>query len=432
MKPLNVYNIGEKGVNVDSSPIHTEDGELTRAQNVEHNKSGARGGVVNRPGLAKHNDDDLGSLVLGGFTMSYPDNSQVETATFWWAQQTSGGANVWYRSNDLYASSLTWVLVDPPSAWQADPPVAFATLRHYTRMVEHKGRIYYPGTHTSGTTAPTIRVFNGKDDYQLAKILPETTAWIHLMKVSRGRIFILTLDSGVDDTSWVSRVFELDPETGYVTQIGAALDTGYYATALEVHNNDLYVGASRVTEGNVGRVYRIRLDIATAWTTEVNMAAERNNITELTSFKGLLYVTTGSNDSNGTNKGAVLRQTALGAWAVVDTAVVPTRGGLFQAMTIFEGKLYTLGIAFTGGNLLRSSSDGTTWVTDANSPDDFPDNASSVLKVVGRRLFLHGAGGTSEFAHTTTPTGTWTTGIGPGETGGGGSGTGSTLMTLRP
>lgn len=66
MALLSIYNLGLKGVNVDASELHMEDGELRKAQNLIHNVSGVLGGITNRPGLSRFNSSAAAGSVLGG------------------------------------------------------------------------------------------------------------------------------------------------------------------------------------------------------------------------------------------------------------------------------------------------------------------------------------------------------------------------------
>ena len=66
MPVIKLYNFGAKGVNVDASDLHMEDGELRKAQNVIHNLLGKMGGITNRPGLTRFNASAAAGSVLGG------------------------------------------------------------------------------------------------------------------------------------------------------------------------------------------------------------------------------------------------------------------------------------------------------------------------------------------------------------------------------
>jgi hypothetical protein len=66
MEPFNVYKLGQAGVNIDSTPLHSEDDEILRAQNAIRDPLGNDGGLRNRPGLIAFNTDTANGPVLGG------------------------------------------------------------------------------------------------------------------------------------------------------------------------------------------------------------------------------------------------------------------------------------------------------------------------------------------------------------------------------
>jgi hypothetical protein len=66
MPDLIVFNLGEKGVNVDKNPLAMDDAELRKAQNVIRDPLGVEGGITNRPGLIKFNSVAANGTILGG------------------------------------------------------------------------------------------------------------------------------------------------------------------------------------------------------------------------------------------------------------------------------------------------------------------------------------------------------------------------------
>lgn len=63
---LVVSNLGAKGVNVDSSPLHKEDNQFLKAQNLISDPLGVEIGLKNRPGLLEFNTEDANGAILGG------------------------------------------------------------------------------------------------------------------------------------------------------------------------------------------------------------------------------------------------------------------------------------------------------------------------------------------------------------------------------
>jgi hypothetical protein len=66
MADLIVFDIGTKGVNVDTDPISLEDAELRKAQNIIANPLGVKEGITNRPGLIEFNSEAANGSILGG------------------------------------------------------------------------------------------------------------------------------------------------------------------------------------------------------------------------------------------------------------------------------------------------------------------------------------------------------------------------------
>jgi len=52
---LDVYNLGEVGVDLVESPLHKKDGAFLSAQNAAHKPIEAEGGIVKRRGMTKLN-----------------------------------------------------------------------------------------------------------------------------------------------------------------------------------------------------------------------------------------------------------------------------------------------------------------------------------------------------------------------------------------
>src|ERR1700691_3682791 len=73
--PLQVFNLGEGGVNVDSSPLNRAPNDFAFAQNAQHDPiQGHEGSLRKRQGLARFNTQWLGGPVLGGIYLAVPGN----------------------------------------------------------------------------------------------------------------------------------------------------------------------------------------------------------------------------------------------------------------------------------------------------------------------------------------------------------------------
>ena len=339
---IDAYNLGKNGVVVDKSLVHAEDGELSKAQNAIHDKHGSDGGICNREGLVKNHSVAAAGSILGfiGAPLGPGPGTTTDDQTTYYVANNNG---TWYTSTDSFATTTA---VSTLAAHKS------GTL---TAMLD--GRLYYV------STAETVRVFDGVKDslfFDPHSTFPTVSA-----------IFAVngTLYAGVVDGSSNSYVIELDP-VGRGTQIGLALSNNYGISSIIYHQNDLFVGA--VKAASEFRVYRIRLTPATsttAWTQDF----ESSGITGATevgmaSFKGLLYV---GHNSSGGSKGRVLERSTAAVYTARDTGV--SNGSDVTSLRVFKDKIYAAWAEYnaTPDDVIRSSSDGTTWATVHTLPIGF-------------------------------------------------------------
>lgn len=374
------YKLGVEGIDIDSSELHRSPFSLRKAQNAVKNPLGIGGGLVNRPGLTKHNAIAFAGSVGGGVSM--PLASFVDTRTLYLAAQDGASAEKWYSSADLFGTS--GVAVTAIGAWQ-DPTAYFSAGGGLSRMgVFLNGQLYYASAnYTSGTTSPTIRVFNGVDDREISKLLPATTLGITGIFADKGTLYILTLDSGTTDANFVGRVFSMDPLNGHLTQIGAALTTGHVPVSLAVYNGQVYVGTARVTTTNEAVVLRINPLDESVWTTDLNASADDYAITSLVSFRGLLYGTT--KNGGAATKGKILQRSIAGSWSTVDSTSNNT--GTYDGSAVFGGALYVSSRSYstlTNTAVVRKSTDGSSWSTVSNATSTA---GYGLMTVIGLRIF---------------------------------------------
>jgi hypothetical protein len=63
---LSIFNLGEKGVNVDLNPLELANNQYRKAQNIISDPLGVELGVKNRPGLTHFNGSAANGVILGG------------------------------------------------------------------------------------------------------------------------------------------------------------------------------------------------------------------------------------------------------------------------------------------------------------------------------------------------------------------------------
>lgn len=379
MPSLTQYDLGKFGVNVDSSPIHKLDGELSRAQNAIRNPNvGAEGGITNRDGMSNLNGTATGGSVLGGVAVPLGNGPGSSTSAapaeiLLVASDDNGNAAVYYdrwsKSTDY---GTTWTAPTYPLGLACD--TTFDTIEilipgrntgvssglPVLRACVFNNRLYYASdNYTSGSESVPIRVFDGVSDYEFARIQPTTTKGIIAMVVSRGTIYVTTYDSGTTDADWVGRVFSLDPTTGHLTQIGPALTTGYLPTAVAMFNNDLFVAGSKQTKTAEAHIFKIRPGVEVAWTDDETLEADHYAVSHMYPWNGYLYI---APSSRVTVAGHIVRRNLAGTYANVKTFAVTgtNRNGLANFVE-FKGALVNCVDNDSTDAGVWYSTDGTTW-----------------------------------------------------------------------
>ena len=230
---------------------------------------------------------------------------------------TSGSSTV--TGTALYTyTSPGWARTDDDFATAADVVIPTDTLKYPRNFTEvatfaasganylggspgaacvFNNRLYYPfGGYTVNTTAPTVRVFDGDFDREMAAI-PATASGgvsqaVLSMLSANNTIYFSTFDSGTSSTTWAGRVFTMNPYTGVLTNLGdAVFASGHMPYALAWYQDKLWVGTNRGDTGAaVGRVYWIRPGIDTAWTLDHTTTGSQGSVTSMLGFQDDLYV----------------------------------------------------------------------------------------------------------------------------------------------
>jgi len=83
MPPLNVRNMGLRGVNVDNNPLDLEDNQLTQSQNAVTDPASGASTLSKRQGLIGFNTSDVTGSVLGGSPVPGPNLSTGGSVTIY-------------------------------------------------------------------------------------------------------------------------------------------------------------------------------------------------------------------------------------------------------------------------------------------------------------------------------------------------------------
>jgi hypothetical protein len=255
--------------------------------------------------------------------------------------------------------------------------------------------IYAPGEYEVGVESPTIRLFDGVSDREVAA-LPNTSSGavpiaIMTLLSANGTIYLTTLDSGSSASDWAGRVFELNIETGNLTPLGAAFTAGQLPYCLAWHNGRLWMGSNSGDPGVTGNVYFFRPGVDSAWTTD--HAITDGCVTSMLSFEGLLCI--GCSADTGTSAKVLVRGVD-NAYSTFDTGTGTSENNCFPALSIFEDLLYSSYWDSATTSQIRRFHDSTDstaagWTTLYDQTDDgilkpwlaFPQDEDVLLAYAG-------------------------------------------------
>lgn len=435
---LNVFGLGSLGVNVDKNPLNLEDGELVKAQNTIHDPSGSMGGIRKRKGLTKVNSVAAAGAVKGAIGVpisigtagndipAVAPNSRL----FIQARRITTTTAGWNTSTDAWTTSPT---TGGPSGYDASatprvpdylwPGMAESgDTQGHTRAAYsgrpgcmYNNRFYYAGNdYTYQVSNPTIRMFDGVQDFLLGRVPSRGTtiaeAVIDMIVGGDGLIYFTTFDSGVSSANTMkTRVFQLDPESGAITQVGSAFPISPEATRVaspicwhqgRIWTRTIGAGIAAVSQ----KVYYLRPGIDTDWTLEATEAFESGVV--LASFQGQMFQGTRVDAANAAR---IRVRSPLGVYSTSLTValneggsvpVIPSSfgyGNHFGSAAVFNGNLYaswydgqatsttTVGDRYMRIYKYTGSAWSVVFSPAANDADNVPYNQAIVL---GGKLFF--------------------------------------------
>ena len=423
---LNVYSLGEKGVNVVKSPIHLDDGELVSAQNVILNPEGETGGLQKRGGLSKLNSSALaGGAVKGIITVPLPDPGS--TTTYLYAAQGTADANTWYRTTD----GATWTATTTPSSPQQNDKKPSSDVYYANLLVTLNGSLYYPSDaytldvtvpYDSGT-APPLMVWDYAQDLEVLTVPYNpigTTANVPRVILNmvqhRGNLYFSCHELGGTAPNHRGRVFKLDPSTGTLTQVGNRFgggtneNLGGMPYCLASYNGYLWTGTYGIGGSAAGLIYRIQPGIDETWTLDHTTAVGAGYITSMVSYRGDLFASTMADAGSAA---LVLKRTA-GTWSTTRTGPTTTPG-YYNALTVFNSTLFVCYVDIgAGSRTLVDSYDGTTWSNDLNVGTTYAVRDTGATITFGGNLYWafcatgSGLGNSDGFVLKRTTGGVWT------------------------
>lgn len=368
---LDIYGLGQGGVNVDANPTQLKDDEARKLQNAVLDTDEAQGGLRKRGGLLRFNSTTLGGAIYGGISVPLPDPGLVTTTLY--ASLGTATSNTWATSSD----GITWTAGTTPSVRAVGQTNRTIGINAHTCVMfpnSFRNALYYPSdSYTVGTSDPSIQVWDGVTEYTLTYI-PDSpidgdeSQFISGMTVHNGEIYVAVNDIGGVIPDKRGRVFHLDYQTGSLTQIGESFSSvtgdiaNGYPHTLFSFMGQLWTLADGLsgTPANV-KVLRIRPFDETTWTVDSTTGLAAYGFSGA-AFKGNLYI--GCEDADA-SAALLKKRTPAGVYSTVDTGV---DGGAsfdrYDSLIVHDGALYANYFSIGQTSAIMRSTDGTTWTVD--------------------------------------------------------------------
>lgn len=427
-KPLQDYGIGDKGVEITQTPLHTPDGGLLSAQNVEYIREGGLGGLGSRRGLARYNTSALNGSVLAleNLPFNYPGEQDLMVCL---NAALVNGSNSWKRSTD----GSTWADLTLTQLQRAVEPVLIGVTTPLAgffrgmRSAKYRQNAYYAGDdYVAGAngTAPPLIVWNGTASYEALRIPPNPYSPIDRQAncitdlwVANGLIYMAVWDPDVvaPTYDYLGRVLVFDPSQGSLYQVGNGFGgfsgqvAGGMPYCLTSYGGYLWVGCNGIDGNETGKIHRIQPGIDETWTLDHSSALHNGYYMTICPYKGKLYAGT-SADSSGTAK--IEERSEDGTWADSLSAPASNRsyfGGLIE----FEDELYVCWYQGIGGSpqTLIKKFDGTSWTTDLDVGATYAVRDMGAPRIFRGDLYwpftTNSDSNTTDFVLKRTPGGVW-------------------------
>lgn len=365
------YLIGERGVQLVPSPIHTPDGGILVAQNVEFVRDQGIGGIGTRAGLAKL----TGQTVLGGsilqlanVPLAYPGEFDLMVGL------NAGETNTWDKSTDgtTYTGLASATLGRPTGIDKSPTGLGGGAISSGQRCASYKGLFYYPSdNYVVDTTAPPLNVFNGTLSYEQFSVPANPTStgvckWISDLLIYNGLIYLAVYDPSGVAPDHKGRVLAYDPSVGTLYEVGnrfgngSGENTGGFPFCLAAYGGYLWAGTYGISGNNLGKVYKIRVGVDETWTLDTTGTLHNGYYMSLCGYKGNLYMATDA-DSSGT---AIIQKRTSTGTVTTSLSAPASNVSYFTGLIEFNGNLYAAHYKSASSTCLIKKFDNTTWTTD--------------------------------------------------------------------
>lgn len=385
------YLVGQKGLNLVASPLHTPDGGLLVAQNVEYIRVFGAGGIGTRGGLARLNASPLAGAVLAFTYVPLATNAfggGGGPATLLVALEPGASLGVpWIGSTDGAAFSTIAALTEPAlyAYWAPDN----------TNEVSRPGAVSLASDafYFVNDSRQLVK-WNGATQTIPLPAFPASVENIYSLTVLSGLIYFDTHNGAPSET-----VYSWNPSTGVLTQIGTLTTvTGEYVP-IGTNNVTLLIGLA-ATIPAAREVYALS---GGSWLLDHTLGAAEIPASMLP-FGGAFYLGTLRSGSSGAP--IVLARSGAGVWSTSLTA--SDVDGAFGPFVEFDGKLFVCHWEPSAPVTKIYVFDGASWTLDEDlvssfgfdgtehpgqavvfdgalywafpRPDDFPAENGSLLK----------------------------------------------------
>jgi hypothetical protein len=367
------YLVGDKGVQLTSTPLHTPDGGLLNAQNCEFIRIQGLGGIGSRPGMARLNASAAAGAIVHvqNLPFAYPNDLVMMVAT------NAGETESWKKTTDgttytdIQPATLErMVAIDKFSGVSVHGGIVFLP----RRTITYKRRFYFAGdNYVVDTSKPVLVSWDGTNAFEVFRLPNNPTQsgtvsrWIIDLWPANGFIYLSTWEFGGVAPDHKGRVIRFDPENGTLTLVGnrfgdgAGENLGGMPYCLTTFLGQLWAGTMGISGNPNGKVYRILEGVDETWTLDQTLGVDEGYLMSMLAYKGNLYLAT-SSDASGTAK--VKKRTAAGVYSNSQTG--PGVGqGYYGGLIEFNSELYACYFQ-SGVSCLIQKFDNASWVTDLN------------------------------------------------------------------
>lgn len=403
------YLIGDKGVQLTGSPIHTPDGGLLVGQNVEFIREQGMGGIASRRSLTRLNGSVLAGAVhhLANLPFPFPTSKVLMVGL-----NTGETGLSWLKSTDgTTFTSVADTIANRPLAVDKFTLNVSANLHPgffymAQRSASYKRRFYFPSDNyvvwfsgiVATPTRPPVDQYDGSIGLELFRLPDNPTAtlgsypyWIIGIWMFNGLMWLCVWDPGGTAPNHKGRVLTFDPEDGTLALVGNRFGDGTGENhlgmpyALATFAGRIYVctmGIAGSIPEPAGAVYSILPEIEATWTLDRTLTGNGIFGMDLLPFEGNLYMAVNGSIAQAAR---VDVRSAAGVWAASFTGPGVGQsycGGLVE----FNGDLYCCYFA-SGVSCLIKKFDGTSWTTDKDVGVDY----ATLIHAPGTPFVFEGA-----------------------------------------